>query len=135
MARDIWGNWDIDNPDDDLVGMTERKDDGSYRQYIYTVPGDPHQGHGDRAYSSYDDYRDDNPSFVRDPNTSRSKSSKWHGNGFDFGIDTFEKLSESQFELIHKNYLNTQIHDTNDILIESEIAKIKILNKNIVKES
>lgn len=109
MAKNYWFSADEDTGE--VVAKTEIKEDGTVRRYEYTKPDDIKAGHGDKAYDSYKDFENDNPSFERDKNDSDSINRRWYGNGYDLALETLKSLSleelQELLDLTDDNYIHT----------------------------
>lgn len=109
MAKNFWFSADQDTGD--VVAKTEIKDDGKVRRYEYTDPDNIKAGHGDNAYDSYEDFENDNPSYVRDKNDPASINRRWHGNGYDLALEVLNNLSleelQELLEISSEDYVHT----------------------------
>lgn len=96
MSNNYWFSADVDTGE--VVAKTEIKGDGSIRRYEYTKPDDITAGHGDKSYDSYEDFENDNPSYIREKDDSLSINRRWYGNGYDLTLETLnnEALEEVQ---------------------------------------
>ena len=82
MASDIY--WFSADSRDRVVAKTVINRDGSVTRYQFTVPDNPHAGHGHAVWNTIEKFLKDHPEeadWERKANHPDSINRKWKGNG------------------------------------------------------
>lgn len=125
MAKNFWFSADVDTGD--VVAKTEIKSDGTVRRYDYTKPDDITSGHGDKAYSNYEEFVKDNPSYSRDKDDPRSINRRWHGNGYDLNMDTLDTLQLENLKQLLDWTKTSYLHTSEELLAKNVMTTSKKL--------
>ena len=122
MAKSFW--FSADDETGEVVAKTEIKDDGTVRRYEYTKPDDIKAGHDDKAYDSYEDFLNDNPSYERDKDDPKSINRRWYGNGYDLTLAALDGLALEELKKLLEFSSENYVHTSEEMLVRDTYKQL-----------